>query len=211
MAGLVGETMAASRSRVKAVGVSDLLMMGAVAGLFAGFLFILANMWYAPTQNLPATAPFNAIGTIFYRDAMPQMTAAYAIVGLITHFSLSIAFGVTFALLVVPLLSNTRALIAGAIVYGVLLYIVNYQILGRIVFKFFDPSNPMGPDPTFALFTHIIIFPLGIIPFFLTIVNRRGSAPAAHAAAERVDAERVGTRPVGAPERPTTPASGRGT
>lgn len=206
MAALVGETMAASRSRVKAFGVSNLLMMGAVAGLFAGFLFILANMFYAPTQNLPATAPFNAIGTIFYRDAMPQMTPAYAIVGLITHFSLSIAFGVAFALLAVPLFSNTRALIVGAVVYGVLLYIVDYQILGRLVFKFFDPSNPMGPDPTFAVFTHVIIFPLGLIPFFLTMVSRRGSAPAAHAAAERVEAEHIEEQ-----ERATAPPSGRGT
>ncbi len=182
--------MATTRSRVKELGFSELLMVGAVAGLFAGFLFILANMWYTPTQNLPATAPFNAIGTIFYRDAMPQLTPAYAIVGLITHFSLSIAFGVTFALLVVPLLSNTRALIFGAVGYGLLLYIVNYQILGRLVFKFFDPSNPMGPDPTFAVFTHVVIFPLGLIPFFLTMVNRRGSAPVAHTGAERLEEQK---------------------
>jgi len=196
----LGNTMAATRSRVKELGFSDLLMVGAVAGLFAGFLFILANMWYAPTQNLPATAPFNAIGTIFYRDPMPQLTPAYAIVGLITHFSLSIAFGVTFALLVVPLLSNTRALIFGAVGYGVLLYIVNYQILGRLVFKFFDPSNPMGPDPTFAVFTHVVIFPLGLIPFFLTMVYRRRRAPVAHTAAERPEEPKHATSPTS--ERP---------
>jgi len=200
MATTVGNTMATTRSRVKELGFSDLLMVGTVAGLFAGFLFILANMWYTPTQNLPATAPFNAIGTIFYRDAMPQLTPAYAIVGLITHFSLSIAFGVTFALLVVPLLSNTRALIFGAVGYGLLLYIVNYQILGRLVFKFFDPSNPMGPDPTFAVFTHVVTFPLGLIPFFLTTVNRRGSAPVAHTAAERLEEPKHATPPTS--ERP---------
>jgi len=191
--------MAATRSRVKALGVSNLLVMGAVAGLFAGFLFILANMWYAPTQNLPATAPFNAIGTIFYRDAMPQLTPAYAIVGLITHFSLSIAFGVTFALLVAPLFSNIRALVVGAVVYGGLLYIVNYQILGRLVFKFFDPSNPMGPDPTFGAFTHVVIFPLGLIPFFLTMVHRHGSTPAAPAAAGRVEEQQRATPPTSEP------------
>ncbi len=107
--------------------------------------------------------------------------------GLITHFSLSIAFGVTFALLVVPVLSNTRALIVAAVIYGALLYIVDYQILGRLVFKLFDPSNPMGPDPTYAVFTHVVIFPLGLIPFFLTMVHRPGSTPAAPAAAGRVE------------------------
>lgn len=203
MAAVIGDAMAATRSRVKAYGVSDLLLVGTVAGLFAGFLFILANMYYTPTQGLPAVAPSFAIGTIFYRDAMPEMTPAYAIVGLITHFSLSIAFGLTFALVLVPLFSHTRALIVGAILYGGVLYVLNYQILGRLVFKFFDPSNPMGPNPVYALFTHLVIFPLGLIPFFLTMVHRHGSAPAAHAAAQGVEGQERATSPASGPEAPT--------
>lgn len=172
MAAVIGDAMAATRSRVKAYGVSDLLLVGTVAGLFAGFLFILANMYYTPTQGLPAVAPFFAIGTIFYRDAMPEMTPAYAIVGLITHFSLSIAFGLTFALVLVPLFSHTRALIVGAILYGGVLYVLNYQILGRLVFKFFDPSKPDGTQPGLCP-----VHPPGYLPAWADSVLPHHGAP----------------------------------
>ena len=195
-------TAAATASRAKAFDVSSLLTTGAVAGLAVGFAFILANMIYATSQpalvnvpagpKLPAIAPFLDIGTVFYFDEMPQMTPAYPFAGLITHFSLSIVFGLIFALALVPLFSNARALLVGGIAYGGLLYIVNYQVLGRLVFKWFDPSDPMGPNPWFGLFTHLG-FGLLLVPFFLTTVSRYGKAPAAHAAADRVEEHKRAT------------------
>ncbi|MBA2461855.1 MAG: hypothetical protein H0V45_08855 [Actinobacteria bacterium] len=101
---------------------------GVVAGLAVGLVFILANMIYATSQpalvnvpdgpKLPAIAPFLDIGTVFYFDDKPRMTPAYPFAGLITHFSLSLVFGLVFALVLVPLFSNLRALLAGAVVYG---------------------------------------------------------------------------------------------
>ncbi|MCA1679831.1 MAG: hypothetical protein LC777_13215 [Actinobacteria bacterium] len=168
-------------SRAKALDFSTLLTTGTLAGLAAGFPFILANMIYATSQSalpvpnapkLPAIAPFFDIGTIFYFDDMPQMTnPSYPLAGLITHFSLSIVFGLIFALAVVPLLTNARLLLIGSVVFGGLLYIVNYQILGRMVFEWFDPSSPLGPDPWFGLITHLG-FGLLLAPFFLTTVSR---------------------------------------
>jgi hypothetical protein len=188
-------TAAATASRAKAFDVSNLLTTGVVAGLGVGFPFILANMIYATSQpalvnvpdgpKLPASAPFLDIGTIFYFDDMPQMIPAYPFAGLVTHFTLSIVFGLIFAVALVPLFSNARALLAGGIAYGGLLYVVNYQILGRVVFEWFDPSDPMGPNPWFGLFTHLG-FGLLLVPFFLTTVFRYGKAPAAHAAADRI-------------------------
>jgi hypothetical protein len=162
-------------SRPKTPDFSNLLTTGSVAGLAVGFPFILANMIYATSQSgpfpnapkLPAIAPFLDIGTIFYFDDMPQLTdPGYPLVGLIMHFSLSIVFGLIFALVVVPLLRNASLLLIGGIVYGGLLYIVNYQILGRVVFEWFDPSSPMGPNPWFGLITHLG-FGLLLVPFFL--------------------------------------------
>jgi hypothetical protein len=168
-------------SRAKARDFSNLLTTGGVAGLVVGFPFILANMIYATSQSalpvpnapkLPALAPFFDIGTIFYFDDMPQlMNPSYPLAGLITHFSLSIVFGVIFALVVVPLLSNARLLLIGGIAFGGLLYIVNYQILGRVLFEWFDPSSPMGPNPWFGLLTHLG-FGLLLVPFFLTSMSR---------------------------------------
>jgi len=194
-----------TRSKAKASDVSKLLTTGAVAGLAVGFVFILANMIYATSQpalpnvpaglKLPASAPFLDIGTIFYFDDKPRMIPEYPFAGLITHFSLSILFGLIFALVLVPLFRSGRALLVGGIVYGVVLYIVNYQILGRLVFKWFDPSDAMGPNPWFGLLTHVG-FGLLLVPFFLTAVSRYGQAPAARAAADRVE-ERQRATPTG--------------
>jgi hypothetical protein len=74
-------------------------------------------------------------------------------------------------------------------VFGGLVYILNYQLLGRVVFEWFDPSDPAGPNPWFGLITHLG-FGLLLVPFFLTTVSRYGQAPAAHAAAQRVDERR---------------------
>ena len=174
-------------SRAKAFDFSSLLTTGAVAGLVVGFPFILANMIYASSQSalpvpnapkLPAIAPFLDIGTIFYFDDMPQlMNPSYPLAGLITHFSLSIVFGLIFALVLVPLLKNATTLLIGAVAYGGLLYIVNYQILGRVVFEWFDPSSPMGPNPWFGLITHLG-FGLLLVPFFLTASSRSARGPA---------------------------------
>ncbi len=174
-------TAAATASRAKAFDVSNLLTTGVVAGLGVGFPFILANMIYATSQpalvnvpdgpKLPASAPFLDIGTIFYFDDMPQMIPAYPFAGLVTHFTLSIVFGLIFAVVVVPLLSSARLLLIGGIAFGGLLYIVNYQILGRVLFEWFDPSTALGPDPWFGLITHLG-FGLLLVPFFITTVSR---------------------------------------
>jgi hypothetical protein len=50
--------VAATRKRARDIGFSDLLARGVVAGLAAGFVFILANMIYATSQGMPAIAPF---------------------------------------------------------------------------------------------------------------------------------------------------------
>jgi len=73
---------------------------GVVAGLAAGLVFILANMIYATSEGKPAIAPFLAIGTIFFFDDKPMMTLEYALTGVITHLSLSVLFGIIFAMLV---------------------------------------------------------------------------------------------------------------
>jgi uncharacterized membrane protein YagU involved in acid resistance len=87
-------------------------------------------------------------------------------IGLVTHLTLSATFGVAFALLV-PLLRNFRMLVVGAVVFGVALYLVNFQILGRTAFPWFQE----GPDQVFELFAHAG-FGLLLVPFFLGRASR---------------------------------------
>jgi mannose/fructose/N-acetylgalactosamine-specific phosphotransferase system component IIC len=101
------------------------------------------------------------ISTIFNVAEMPDPTPENMAVGLVTHLTLSMMFGIGFALLL-PLLRNGRQLVLGAVGYGVALYLINFQILGRIAFPWFQE----GPDQVFELVAHAL-FGLMLVPFFV--------------------------------------------
>jgi len=177
--GSTPSTLEATKARAKAFGLSNLLVVGAVAGLVAGFVFILANMLYLITEGKPAVAPVAAIGTVFFFDDKPMMTLNYIVTGVITHFALSILFGVIFAMLV-PMFANVRALSVGAFLYGLALYLVNFLVFGSLIFQWFAPGG-MGPDQVFELIIHPTAYGLVLIPFFAGMVRRLGSAETARA------------------------------
>jgi uncharacterized membrane protein YagU involved in acid resistance len=155
--------------------LDDLFTRGAVAGIAAGFVFLLANMGYATTQGKPALAPFMDISTIFHGTDQPAAmtpTVDMLATGAVVHISLSIAFGVVFALLLgafVPMIRNSLVLAAAGVVYGLALYVVNFQILGNTLFEWF--TNPKGPNQGFEIFIHAG-FGLMLVPFFLGLAQR---------------------------------------
>jgi hypothetical protein len=65
--------------------------------------------------------------------------------------------------LAVPLLRDARMVALGAVGFGVALYVVNFQILGRTAFPWFQE----GPDQVFELVAHAG-FGLLLVPFFLS-------------------------------------------
>ena len=146
-----------------------LFTRGAVAGLVGGFAFILANMWYSDAHGKPAVAPFLAISTIFHGTDMPNLNQPTdVVVGLVTHFALAMLFGIVFALGVgilrlgrMPLL-----LVAAALIYGIVLYVVNFQIIGRAFFPWF--VNSKGPNQGFEAWIHPVAYGLFLVPFLLT-------------------------------------------
>ncbi len=145
----------------------DRVARGTVAGVAAGLVFLVANMLWATKSDLPAVAPLVDISTIFNFDDVAHPTTENMFIGLVTHLTLSATFGVAFALLV-PLLRDVRMLTLGAVAFGVGLYIVNFQILGRTAFPWFQE----GPDQVFEVFAHAG-FGLLLLPFF---VSRRFTA-----------------------------------
>ncbi len=156
--------------RSAASSVSDLLTRGAIAGLFGGIVFAVANMYYAIGHGKPEVAPFLSISTIFRASDMPTMSPQSVITGLVVHVGLSMLFGMVFAVLVAAWLRTPLMLLAGGIAYGLLLYLVNFQVLGRLFFPWF--VNPKGPNQLFELWIHPVTFGLVLVPFFL------GMAPA---------------------------------
>jgi hypothetical protein len=152
--------------------LGGLLARGAIAGLVAGMAFLLANMWYAVNQGLPGIAPLYVMATVFHASGAPVAAPAEAVLGLTIHIVLSLGFGIGFALLLVPWLRTTLALVGGALAYGLALWVLNIEILGRTVFPFF--TNPKGPDQLFEFFIHPLIFGLLMVPFFLGRTGQAG-------------------------------------
>lgn len=148
----------------RGVDIGALMTRGAAAGLVGGFAFLIATMFFVVTQGLPAIAPLLDISTVFHASAKPVISPENMFVGLVTHLCLSIVFGLGFALLT-PLLHRSRSLVTGAIVYGLALYVLNFQILGRTAFPWF--TNPHGPNQTFEVLIHPLVFGLFLVPFFL--------------------------------------------
>ncbi len=147
--------------------LGGVLARGAVAGLAGGMLFALANMWFADAHGEPPVAPFLAISTIFHGTKMPVMSQPDVIAGLVMHLALSLLFGIVFAVGVVLLRLPQRPLLllAAGVVYGLALYVVNFQIIARIAFPFF--VNPKGPNQLFELWIHPVAYGLLLVPFFL--------------------------------------------
>src|SRR6266540_3363105 len=116
----------------------DRVARGTVAGIAAGLVFLVANMLWATKSDLPAVAPLVDISTIFNFDDVAHPTTENMFIGLVTHLTLSATFGVG-------------------------LYIVNFQILGRTAFPWFQE----GPDQVFEVFAHAG-FGLLLLPFFVS-------------------------------------------
>lgn len=167
-----------ARRRVLAANVGELVTRGVIAGLAAGLGFLLANMGFATTQGKPAVAPLMDISTIFHGTSKPAgMTPTVDMIatGLVTHLTLSMVFGIAFAVLVIAFAKAWRSplvLAAGGVVFGLALYVLNFQILGNTLFPWF--TNPDGPHQGFEIAIHAV-FGLMLVPFFLGLVPRRAN------------------------------------
>jgi hypothetical protein len=154
-----------SEPEQRPLDVGGLLARGATAGIVAGMAFLLASMWFAVSQGAPGIAPLYAFSTVFHASNAPVLTPTEPILGLTIHIALSLGFGMGFAVLLVPWLRNLPALLLGALGYGLALWVLNTQILGRTVFPFFAAKGLS--DLIFSLLNHVLIFGLLLAPFFL--------------------------------------------
>jgi hypothetical protein len=127
--------------------------------------FLLAEMWFAVSRGMPGISPLYAISTVFHASKAPVTSPAEPVLGLAMHIVLSLGFGMGFAVLLVPWLRKLPTLVAGALGYGLALWVLDIQILGRTVFPSFAPKA--APDLIFGLLDHVLIFGLLLVPFFL--------------------------------------------
>jgi hypothetical protein len=157
-------------------GIELRLARGVVAGTAAGLLFLLANMWYADSQGMPAAAPLYDISTIFHFADKPEPSPENLVIGLVVHLTLAAAFGAAFAVLA-PLARGRAMVVAFGAAFGLALYVLNFQILGRLFFEWFQE----GPNQAFEVVAHLG-YGLLLTPFALDLAATgpaTASAPSA--------------------------------
>jgi hypothetical protein len=156
-------------------GLDARVTRGAVGGVVAGLVFLLANMAFATSEDMPAVAPLLDISTIFNLQDQPVVSPENIVIGLVTHLALSALFGMGFAV-IVPVLRGPRAVVLGAVAFGVALYVINFQILGRLFFEWFQE----GPNQLFELFIHAV-YGLLLVPFFASALQPQEAPQSARA------------------------------
>ena len=145
------------------------LVRGVLGGLIAGMIFAVATMWFVTSIGLPARTPLLMISTIVLGDDAMATGEADSSIGLIVHVMLSIAYGIVFALLARRLRTNGDVALAG-LLYGGLLYLVNFQILARVAFGTFRMANQ-----PFEVTVHLVFGALLGLAFYSS-GPRRGEA-----------------------------------
>ncbi|WP_034271778.1 hypothetical protein [Haloechinothrix halophila] len=141
------------------------LGMGVIGGIVAGAGFIALTMWFAHTDGKDAVAPFKMISTIIEG---PPPDEGMVWLGVVVHVVLSVAFGLLFALLTHPWGTGTVAALAG-LVYGGVIYVVNFQILSRFVDHW--SAFLEGTNQPFEAATHLLFGAL--LAVFFPAVTRR--------------------------------------
>ena len=157
---------------------------GAEGGLIAGLAFILADMGWSRLHHQPATTPIHGVSTVFNASDHLDRTPDDLAIGIFTHAWLAAAFGIVFAL-VLPLVGGhlraiahgeLRTLFLAGVLYGLALYAVNYQVLGRLFFKWF--TGPHRPDLAISVLVHVI-YGAVLAPFFLGLLPPARTRPRA--------------------------------
>lgn len=111
---------------------SDVVVAGILGGMvFAGFEMVAAAVLMGPQAFF---MPLRMIGAMVLGPAAldPGYSLALAgLAGVIVHMALSVVFALIFAAFASPI-SSTAALTAGGIVFGIVLWLVNFYLVAPL-------------------------------------------------------------------------------
>jgi hypothetical protein len=144
----------------------ELLGRGAKYGLLVGLFFAIMEMIGAAAMGAPALSPWRAFAsTILGQRALTQTSLGTAfIVGVIAHFALSAIYGMAYAYIISRVSPETRASLgreaAIGLAFGVGLYLLNFQVIARLIYPWFRHVNQ-----TWQFILHTVFFglPLGLL------------------------------------------------
>jgi hypothetical protein len=151
-----------------------------VYGLLVGVFFALMEMIGAAAMGAPPLSPWRAFAsTVLGRAALDRTPLAIAlIVGIIAHFTLSAIYGGVYAVGNQRLSQETRRSwgreAALGLIFGILLYVINFQVFARILYPWFRQANQ-----PWQFVLHTLFFGLPLALLFTADARRmqRGMAP----------------------------------
>jgi hypothetical protein len=149
------------------------LARGAAAGIGAGIVFVAITMWFADSMGDPPRMPLHMIATVVQGDDAMANGDTNATTGAFVHLGISAGYGLAFAF-VLPWLRTNAIIAVASTVYGVALYIVNFEILAPWLFTTLDMANK-----PFELAVHIVfgsLLGLGLLHY--EAVGRRVASSA---------------------------------
>jgi len=152
--------IAATASGTRDEAVGSRILRGAIGGAAAGAVFMFVTMWFADSVGDPSTGPLMMISTIVKGEAAMANGTADPTLGWIIHGAISVMFGVAFALVAPWFRTNGTVALAG-IVYGALLYVLNFLVIAPVVLPIFEMANQ-----PFELAIHIVFGALLGLAFF---------------------------------------------
>jgi hypothetical protein len=141
------------------------LREGLAGGLVAGAVFALAQMLFAAAQGEPLSTPWAFFASILLGPqalAAPFSLATFT-VGFVVHFVLSALFGLLWGATAKSVSRGIRddwgAHAVASMIYGLLLWLVNFQVIARVVYPWF-----LGTSQLAQLALHALAFglPLGL-------------------------------------------------
>lgn len=116
---------------------------GAGCGLLAGVVFGVMEILGAAVTGMPPLQPLRMFASVLLGEDALRATpmGLAALIGIVVHLALSAAFGVIYGLVNGALSARLRTSFAResvlGLLYGLALWIVNFQIIARIGYPWF--------------------------------------------------------------------------
>lgn len=135
-------------------------------GVVAGIIFAVVEVIGAAMMNNPPLMPFRMFASVLIGEAAMESTpiGTAVLVGSLAHIALSAAFGLVYGIINAGFSTETQTnwTRQGAIglLFGAILWFVNFQIIARIVYPWFLMSPQLLQALMHALFFGL---PLGLM------------------------------------------------
>lgn len=142
--------MAETQERAREALAGTMLREGILGGLLAGAIFAVAQMLLAAAMGVSPWTPWAFFASILLGRAALEaaFTPSIFVVGFVTHAILSALFGLLWGAIaksVAPgIRDNWGPHAAAATIYGLLLWLVNFQVIGRIVYPWVLESGSLA-------------------------------------------------------------------